>query len=124
MDRSRERAPSPEPSQSPVPASREGPARRREAGLLLVAVAVAAGALTVRWWLPGVAVLLGFLEANDEAIGVLADLATIFQFLGVVAALVLGFLGLTAACKGVDPLTLYLPQRRSADRRVVARTAF
>ncbi len=100
MDRSRERAPSPEPSQSPVPASREGPARRREAGLLLVAVAVAAGALTVRWWLPGVAVLLGFLEANDEAIGVLADLATIFQFLGVVAALVLGFLGLRRVVGG------------------------
>lgn len=38
--------------------------------------------------------MLGFLEANDETIGVLADLATILQFLGFFAASVLGFLGL------------------------------
>ena len=93
MDPGRERAPSPDPSPPPVPASREGLARRRKAGLLFVAVAVTAGALTIRWWLPGIAVFMGFLEANGEAIGVLADLATILQPVGLIAAAVLGFLG-------------------------------
>jgi len=54
---------------------------------------VAVLALTSRWWLPGVPTLFGFMEANSEMIGALADLAQIVTFVMLAIGVILGYLG-------------------------------
>lgn len=67
---------------------------RRKTALLVFASITAIAALTVRWWLPTLGTLLGFLEDNSGTIGVLADVISILQVLGFFAAIGLGYLGL------------------------------
>lgn len=100
MGHSRERSPAPSSTSSPAAAQDRGASRRRATVLLPAAVATAALALTAGWWLPGLVILLGFLEANSETVGVLADVATIIGFIGTLGAVILGFLGVRGWRRG------------------------
>jgi tetratricopeptide (TPR) repeat protein len=81
-------------SSSSLASRSSGVVTNRRAGALLAgAVLTAALALTAGSWLPWLPVVFGFLEANSETIGVLADLAQIIEVVGIGVALVLGVLG-------------------------------
>ncbi len=87
-----EHSPAPRSGSTPD-ASRRTFSKRRAAVLFGGAGLAVALALTSRWWLPGVPVLLGIVDANSETISVLADIAQLVTFVMLAVGAFLGFLG-------------------------------